>query len=124
DRGGNRRASLRPGGTLGDGGPGARMGGDDARVGGDSGAVRRALRRAARGAAVRRRGLVVALIGPDGSGKTTVAEGLVARLGGSEFPRAHYFRRWLGILPRHRDVKARIGRPPADARATAAKPLG
>lgn len=67
---------------------------------------------------------MVALIGPDGSGKTTVAEGLVSRLGGSEFPRAHYFRRWLGILPRHRDVKARIGRRPHAEAHPVAIPLG
>jgi thymidylate kinase len=67
--------------------------------------------------------LVVALFGPDGSGKTTVAEALLTRLGETRFRGGHYARRSLGVLPRHRDVKRRLARA-AGLDQAAAAPAG
>jgi thymidylate kinase len=59
-------------------------------------------------------GLFVVLMGPDGSGKSTVAEGLQAALK-PLFPSSRYFHGHFGILPRLRDLGRLLGlKPPQD----------
>jgi thymidylate kinase len=52
--------------------------------------------------------MLVALLGPDGVGKTTVAQALVRRLEGRDFPRCHYLRRTFRLLPKRRDLRGKI----------------
>jgi thymidylate kinase len=53
----------------------------------------------------RRKGLLVVVIGPDGSGKTSLVDALEKLYGGCGLFQVRRFRRTLGLLPRHRQVK-------------------
>lgn len=53
-------------------------------------------------------GRVICLAGPDGSGKTTLAEGLFRNLYKRPFKAARYIHGNIGILPRFRDARAFI----------------
>jgi len=56
----------------------------------------------------RRRGLVVAVVGPDGSGKSSLIEGLLKRFADDLFTGCRRFRRTLGTLPTHRALKRQL----------------
>jgi len=55
-------------------------------------------------------GAVVALAGADGSGKTTLARELCARLYRRPFKACRYIHGNIGVLPRFRDMRARLRR--------------
>lgn len=57
-------------------------------------------------------GFVVCLAGPDGSGKTTLAQGLAERTFKQPFKACRYIHGNIGVLPRFRDIRAFFLRRP------------